>query len=254
MNVATVATPMDMERDEIIKSYAPLVKIIASRLAIRLPAHIDINDLISVGITGLIEAIDRYDPSRGVKMETYISFRIKGAMLDELRRVDWVPRSVRQKVRHFEEEYLRVESKLGRMPTEEEMAEALGKDEVGFQKFLREINGAAILSLEDMGFHGDGDERNIMECIADPKGEDPFKSLHLKETKKLLAGVIDELPKKERLVLSLYYYEDLNLKEIGKVLEVTESRVCQLHGQAILKLKAKLKMPRHEDGWLHGES
>ncbi len=246
MNSAGLATATKLDRETVIKEYAQLVKIIATRMAIRLPSHIDINDLISVGVTGLIEAFDRYDPTRGVKMETYLSFRIKGAMLDELRRVDWVPRSVRQKVRLYEEEYLKVEAKLGRVPTEDEMAEVLDMNMEEFQKFLKEINGVAVLSLEDMGINDDGDERNIMECIADPKSKDPFANVHLKEVKKLIGKAIDELPKKERLVLSLYYYEDMNLKEIGRILNVTESRVCQLHSQAILKLKAKIKISKTE--------
>jgi len=242
MKPARLVTTQKMDRDAIIMEYAPLVKVIALRLAIRLPPHIDINDLIGMGITGLIEAIDRFDPGRGVRMETYLSFRIRGAMLDGLRRMDWVPRSVRQRIRQFEEKYIEMETRLGRTPTEEEMARSLGMDGEGFQRFLKEASGGAILSLEELGFDGEGNERRILECIADPNGEDPITHLGLKEIRDCLARAIEELPEKERLVLSLYYYEDLNLKEIGKVLGVTESRVCQLHSQAIFRLKGKLKV------------
>ncbi len=234
-------TCFTMDRDAVIKQYAPLVKIIANKLAVRLPSSVDINDLISVGIAGLIEAVDRFDPERGVKIETYLSFRIRGAMLDELRRMDWVPRSIRQKTKQLEEEYVRCERKLGRTPTEEEMAEHFGMNGEELRKFMLKANGFAVLSLEDIGFRGNGEARNVLECIADPNGNDPFQSVNFKEVGRLLGKVIDELPEKERLVLSLYYYEDLNLKEIGEVIGVTESRICQLHSQAILRLKGKLK-------------
>ena len=229
------------EREEVIRKYATLVKIIASRLAMRLPAHVDMDDLINVGIAGLLEAIDRYDPSRGVKIETYLSIRIRGAMLDELRRMDWVPRSVRQKRREVEEAYIKLESTLNREPTEEELAEYLGMDSEEYQRFLQESSCLAFISLEDLGLQDGDEERSILECIGDPKAVDPFSQLNFKEVKELLARAIEELPEKERLVLSLYYYEDLNLKEIGKILEVSESRVSQIHSQAILRLKAKLR-------------
>ena len=236
----------DLSRDELVNEYAYLVKIIASRLAIRLPSHIDINDLISVGIAGLIEAIDRFDPSRGVKMETYLSFRIRGAMLDELRRMDWVPRSVRQKARQLEEECAKIEARVGRAPTEEEIAEQMGMDHEELHRFLQDASGIAVLNLEDLGLNRNGEDRDILECIADPNSEDPFTEMRLKETQEMLGRIIDELPERERLVLSLYYYEELNLKEIGEVLGVTESRVCQLHSQAILRLKGKLKRLKNE--------
>lgn len=227
-------------KDALIREHAPLVKIIASRLAVRLPNHIDINDLISVGIEGLIKALDRFDPSKGVKMETYLSFRIRGAMLDELRNMDWVPRSVRQKVKQLEAEYLRIEAKLGRPPMDEEIAACFGMDEKEYQKFLKDAGGAAVLSLEDMGIGEDGEQKNILECIADSNSKDPIVNLNIEEIKRHLTMAVNELPEKERFVLSLYYYDELNLKEIGKVLGITESRVCQIHSQAILRLKAKL--------------
>ncbi len=229
------------ERDSFTMEYAPLVKIIAMRLAMRLPSHIDVEDLINVGVAGLLESIDRFDASRGVKIETYLTFRIKGAMLDELRRLDWLPRSVRQKARHLEEEFQALENTLGRSPVEEEMAEHLGIGMDEYYKLLNDASGTAVLSLDDMGFSRGEDARNILECISDPNCVDPVAELDLKENKVILSRTIDELPEKEKLVLSLYYYEDLNLKEIGKVLGVSESRVSQLHTQAILKLKTRLR-------------
>ncbi|MEE9543438.1 MAG: FliA/WhiG family RNA polymerase sigma factor [Thermodesulfobacteriota bacterium] len=229
------------ERDAFVMEYAPLVKVIALRLAMRLPPHIELDDLINVGIAGLLEAIDRFDSSKGVKIETFLSFRIKGAMLDELRRLDWLPRSVRQKARKLEKDFIACEAKLGRMPTEEDLAAHLGMELEEYYKFIHEASGLSVLNLEDMGFGRDDDERNILDIIADPRSKDPMVQLQLSECKRELATAIDSLPEKEKLVLALYYYEDLNLKEIGFVIGVSESRVCQLHTQAILKLKGKLK-------------
>ncbi len=229
------------ERDKITMSFAPLVKIIATRLAMRLPPHIEIDDLINVGIAGLIEAIDRFDPTKGVKVETFISFRVKGAMLDELRKMDWMPRSVRQKARKLEEEFVECELKLGYAPSDEEMAIFLEMELEDYYKLLHDASGASIMSFEDMGYTRGEDERNIMECIADPNCEDPVAELNLAETRHLLSNAIEELSEKEQLVLSLYYFDDLNLKEVGKVIGVSESRVCQLHSQAVIRLKGKLK-------------
>ncbi len=229
------------ERDAFVMKYAPLVKVIALRLAMRLPPHIELDDLINVGIAGLLDAIDRFDASKGVKIETFLSFRIKGEMLDELRRLDWLPRSVRQKARKLEKNFIKCEAKLGRVPGDEDLAEYLEMDLEEYYKYVHEASGLAVLNLEDMGFGREEDERNILDIIADPRSKDPMVQLQLSECKKALASAIDSLPEKEKLVLALYYYEDLNLKEIGFVIGVSESRVCQLHTQAIIKLKGKLK-------------
>lgn len=229
------------DKEACIKEYAHIVKIIAYRLAVRLPPHIDVNDLISVGIIGLIDALDAFDPDRGVKIETYLSIRIKGAMLDELRRMDWLPRSIREKSKQLEREYVVMEAKLGRHPTDEEMAESFDMDEEEFQKLLHKVSAAGVISIEDLGINEDGDKMDMLECLADPAGEDPVARLQLQETNSRLAMAIDELPEKERLVLALYYYDELNLKEIGMAINLTESRVCQLHSQAVHRLKGKLK-------------
>lgn len=241
MNQQEMTRRKSAERDAFIMDYAPLVKVIALRLAMRLPPHIEVDDLINVGIAGLIEAIDRFDPDKGVKIETFLSFRIKGSMLDELRKLDWLPRSVRQKARKLEKDFIQCEAKLGRIPTDEDLAEYIGIDIEEYHKLIHEASGVAVLNFEDMGFGRDSDERNILDIIADPRSKDPLVQLHLTECKNELATAIDALPEKERLVLALYYYEDLNLKEIGFVLGVSESRICQLHTQAIVKLKGKLK-------------
>lgn len=233
-----------IDKQNLIKQHAPLAKIIAYRLAMRLPRHIDINDLINAGIVGLIEAIDRFDPSKGVKLETFVSIRIRGAMLDELRAMDWMSRGVRQKSNQLEDVCKILEAKLGRTPTEDELCESLGMEQEEFYELLNSVNSASFLSLEDLGLNNSGKEKNILDCIADPDAKDPCEVLDLHETKEILVNAINSLPEKERLVLSLYYYEEMNLKEIGKVLNLTESRVCQLHSQAIVKLKTKLKKGR----------
>jgi RNA polymerase sigma factor for flagellar operon FliA len=241
MNQAELTEKIGTDRDSFVMEYAPLVKVIALRLAMRLPPHIEVEDLINVGIAGLIEAIDRFDSAKGVKIETFLSFRIKGAMLDELRRLDWVPRSVRQKARKLEKDFVHCEEKLGRMPSDEEMAEYMNMNIEEYYRFIHDANGVSMLNIEEMGIGRLGDERSVLDIIADPKSKDPSLHLYLNECRKELAGAINALPEKERLILSLYYYEDLNLKEIGYVLGVSESRVCQLRIQAIVRLKGKLK-------------
>jgi RNA polymerase sigma factor for flagellar operon FliA len=242
MNYGDIPTEAGLNnRDAFVMEYAPLAKVIALRLAMRLPPHIEVDDLINVGIAGLLEAIDRFDESKGVKIETFLSFRIKGAMLDELRRLDWLPRSVRQKAKKLERDFAECEAQLGRAPNDEDLADHLGMGIEEYHKYIHEASGLAVLNLEDMGFGRDDDERNILDIIADPRSKDPMVQLQLSECKKELAKAIDSLPEKEKLVLALYYYEDLNLKEIGFVIGVSESRVCQLHTQAIIKLKGKLK-------------
>ncbi len=229
------------DREYLIKQHAPLAKIIAYKLAMRLPSHVNVDDLINAGIIGLIEAIDRFDPSKGVKLETFVSIRIRGAMLDELRAMDWMSRGIRQKSNQLEEVCANLLVKLGRTPTEDELCKNLGIEQEEFYELLNQINSVSFLSLEDLGLNGSGKNKDILECIADPDAKDPCEILNLHETKEILANTINNLPEKERLVLSLYYYEEMNLKEIGKVLNLTESRVCQLHSQAIIKLKTRLK-------------
>lgn len=230
------------ERDSLIIEYSPLIKHIASRIAVRLPPHIERDDLISAGVIGLIDAIEKYDPSKETKFRTYAEIRIKGAILDELRSLDWVPRTIRQKANNLSNVYAELEQELGRAADDEEVANHLGISMEEFYETLRNSSGVSLLSLEDLGGKSsDGEKRDLLECLAGTKEGDPETLAKIGEIKKVIAKAIDELPEKERLLVSLYYYEDLNMKEIGKVMGITESRVSQIHTKATLRLKGKLK-------------
>ncbi len=230
----------DMEG--VILEYAPLIKYIAYRIAVRLPPYIDINDLISSGIIGLMDAIEKYDPSRGAKFRTYAEFRIKGAMLDELRSLDWIPRSVRQKASELENVYFKLEQRLGRAAYDEEVADALNIDMDEYFNILKKASPIPIFSFDDL-WDGDkgGEKKNSLDCLADSKDSDPQTSLKLNEIKNIIARAIDGLPEQERIMVSLYYYEELTMKEIGEVLGITESRISQIHTKAVLRLRGKLK-------------
>lgn len=230
--------PLDRER--FIKEHAPQVKYIAQRLAAKLPSQVEIDDLISTGIMGLLDAIDKYDPKKGVKFGTYAQFRIKGAMIDSLREMDWVPRSVRDRADEIAKVYSSLEEKFGRPAAEAEVADYLGISVDELMETLGELNGSAILSIEDLSVNQDIDG-NILDIVADENGIDPQSILGDRELKQVLGKAIDGLSEKERLVVALYYYEELTMKEIGVVLNVTESRVCQLHNQAMLRLKGRLR-------------
>lgn len=239
-NARVVPMDDDPMRNQIIMDYAPLIKYIAQRIAARLPSNIDINDLFSAGVIGLMDAIDKYDPSRDNKFKTYAEFRIRGAILDELRNQDWVPRSVRESNKREERARLELEHKLGRPASEKEVAEHLQVSlEEYHEKSLR--TRVAMLSLEELGGSSAGDKKSLLECLENPNSVNPFTQLKIKGVRELIMKTVEDLPEKQKLVLSLYYYEDLNLKEIGKILDVTESRVSQLHTQAVQKMRQKLK-------------
>jgi RNA polymerase sigma factor for flagellar operon FliA len=230
-------------RDRLILTYAPLVKYVAGRLGSGLPAHVDDDDLISYGLLGLIGAIERYDPARDVKFETYAIARIKGSIIDELRALDWVPRSVRARARDIERSIADLERKLHRAPTDEEIAERLGVsvDELG--ESLVDISRSSIAALDELwtvNTGGGGDQVALIDTIEDTEAPDPQGSLSQTEMKEAVGEAIARLPDREKLVVTLYYYEELTLREIGEVLGVTESRVSQLHTKAILRLKARL--------------
>ena len=241
--VSAVEEPMSSveKRKRLIEEHAHLVKYIAYRLAMRLPAHVNVRDLISAGTVGLIEAIDRFDSARGVKLETFAYTRIKGAMLDELRAVDWVSPSIRQKARQLQEIYTTLEARLNRPPTEEETAKALEISVEDLLTILSKIQGAAVISIEDLSKSWCEREEDYLDCLHDVREEGPEEAMNVNELKGILGKAIDVLPEKERLVLSLYYYDELTLKEVGKVMGLTESRICQLHSQAVLRLKGRLK-------------
>lgn len=228
-------------RDELILNYSPLVKYVAGRLASSLPQTVDTADLISYGIFGLIDAIEKFDPDRAIKFETYAISRIKGAIIDELRAMDWVPRSVRSRAREIEAAYVALENKLRRVPSDQEVADYMKVTTKEFQDLLAKLSYTSVVSFEELWVGGERDEgQNAVGSIRDDTAEDPVAIFETGEIKEILAAAIDKLPDRERTVIALYYYEGLTLKEIGQVLGVTESRVSQLHTKAVLRLRAKL--------------
>jgi RNA polymerase sigma factor for flagellar operon FliA len=229
-------------RDRLILTYAPLVKYVAGRLGSGLPAHVDEGDLVSYGLLGLIGAIERYDPDRDVKFETYALARIKGSIIDELRALDWVPRSVRARARDIERAIAELERKLHRAPTDEEISEKLGVSVDELDESLTDISRSSIGALDELWTvsSSGGDQIALIDTIEDTEAVDPQGSLSQTEMKEAIGEAIARLPEREKLVVTLYYYEELTLREIGEVLGVTESRVSQLHTKAILRLKARL--------------
>jgi len=228
--------------DQIVQEFSPMIKYVANRIALRLPPHIEVDDLVSVGAIGLMDAIEKYDPSRGAKFKTYAEFRVRGSILDELRSLDWVPRSVRQKASHLDAVANKLQSKLGRPPEDEEMAEEMKVTLDELFDTINETRNMPLLSLEDLGVANDsGDKQSLLDTLAGKSGVDPQTQLRLNELKTLIASAIDTLPEKERLMVSLYYYEELTMKEIGEVLGITESRISQIHSKAVYRLRTKLK-------------
>lgn len=230
-------------KDQIIVEYAPLVKFIAQKIASRLPSNIELDDLISCGVIGLMDAIDKYDPSRDNKFKTYAEFRIRGSILDELRSQDWVPRSVREKAKIIEKTYVKLEGELGRPASDEEMCKSLNLNLEEFHDLIKQSKSISLLNIDDVVSFAGSDKKLMASLMDERRSLNPLAAVTHQNMQEVMKDAIKELPEKQRLVLSLYYYEDLNLKEIGQVLDVTESRVSQLHTQAILKVRAKL---RHE--------
>jgi RNA polymerase sigma factor for flagellar operon FliA len=228
------------QKDKLIMEYAPLIKFIAQKIAVRLPSHIELDDLISSGVIGLMDAIEKYDPERDNKFKTYAEFRIRGAILDELRSQDWVPRSVRDKAKLLDRTLVQLEAELGRAPQDEEVAERLNVTVEEYYDLINQVRPVSVLSIDETSTFSSVDKVSILNLLESCKLNNPFIQLKLKSVKQIVTKAIEELPERQRLVLSLYYYEDLNLKEIGKVLRVTESRVSQLHAQAVVRLRSKL--------------
>ena len=226
-------------RDEVLRRHLPLVRRVVQRLAARKPPHIEIDDLVSWGIVGLLDAIKKYDPRKEASFPTYAQFRIRGAVLDHLRSLDWVPRSVRQKASLIEKVAHGLEGTLGRPPTEEEIAEELGVSLDDYQELLARIGEMTLFSIEDLGFRN-GEERFRLERPAADDDIDPLGALLTRERVDLVGEAIKRLPEREQVVVSLYYHEELTMKEVGTVLGLTESRVSQLHSQAMLRLKGHL--------------
>jgi RNA polymerase sigma factor for flagellar operon FliA len=228
-------------RDAFVKQYAPLVKYVAGKVAMGMPHNVEFDDLVGFGVFGLIDAINKFDPEKHVKFKTYAVTRIRGAIFDELRSIDWVPRSVRQKAREIEDTVQRLEASLGRSASDQEIAAEMGMDIDEYHRAMVKISGTSIMSLNDVWYSGEeNDKISIVDSIESPQSLNPDIIVEKEEIKKVIVEAINELPEKEKKVLVLYYYEDLTLKEIGKVLEVTESRISQLHTKAIMRLRAKL--------------
>ncbi len=230
-------------RERLVLAYSPLVKYVAGRMASGLPAHVEESDLISYGLLGLISAVERFEPEREIKFETFAVTRIKGAIIDELRSLDWVPRSVRAKAREIERANAKLEHKLQRAPTDAEMAAALHLSVEDFQASLTQIANSSIVALDELWTLSDasGDQVSLLDTIEDPGAVDPSQEMDTSEMRDRLADAVARLPEREKLVIALYYYENLTLREIGEVLGVTESRVSQLHTKAVLRLKSGLQ-------------
>src|SRR5215470_10599003 len=226
------------ERDALIHETLPLIKHIAHRVAIKLPSNVEIRDLINAGVIGLLDAIEKFEPERNIKFKTYAEVRIRGAILDSLRDLDWAPRSLRKKSKDLERTYSELTQKLGRPATDEEVCEAMGENIENFHALIDQVHGLTIGSFENLS--DSEDSENYINYYPDDGSNDPYAKFETNELTTLLAEAIEELPEKERLVLSLYYYEEFTMKEIGALLGVNESRVSQLHTKATLRLRGKL--------------
>ncbi len=240
--------PQNETRDALILEHLPQIKYIAHRISAKLPSHVELNDLISAGVLGLLDAVEKFDPERGVKFKTYAELRVKGAILDSLRNLDWAPRSLRKRSKDLEKVYKELEQRLGRPATDKEVCDELGITLEEFFELVDQIKGLNLGSFHEMA--SQEDDRNgepLVKYVPDAPQMDPFFVYHKSEIRNLLAGAIDTLPKKERLVVSLYYYDELTMKEIGKVLGVNESRVSQLHTKAMLRLRNKLRKIKQDD-------
>jgi len=229
-------------RERLVLTYSPLVKYVAGRMSSGLPAHVEESDLISYGLIGLISAIERFEPEREFKFETYAIPRVRGAILDELRSVDWVPRSVRARAREIARVNVKLEHRLQRAPTDEEMASELGLEMDDFQDALIQISNSTIAALDELWTISDasGDQVSLLDTLQDPAAPDPAQMADAAALKDRVADAIAGLPEREKLVIALYYYENLTLREIGDVLGVTESRISQLHTKAVLRLRGHI--------------
>lgn len=233
-------------RDKLIIQYSPLVKYVAGRVGVGLPRNVEQADLVSFGVFGLIDAIEKFDPERGYKFETYAIARIKGAILDELRSIDWVPRSVRSKARTLERAMAKLEAQHHRPPTDQEVASEMGVTEQQLQTTLSQISFVGVAALDEMLSGGDrGESVTLGDTVAD-SGDGPMGVYEVEEMRQILAESINRMPEREKIVLTLYYYEGLTLAEIGRVLSVTESRVCQIHTKAVLQLRSRLSAAERE--------
>lgn len=232
------------EKEALFAEFSASIKYIAQRLAARLPVNVELGDLIDAGVIGLLDAAQKFDEGREIQFKTYAEYRIRGAMLDELRKNDWLPRSIRKKSNHLEQVYREYEQKLKRPPTAGELARALDMDLEDYFALLREATTGAVVHFEALGKvveAGTGWEERLYRLVQVTKGNDPFLAVQFHDMIEYVAGQIDKLPEKERLVITLYYHEELTMKEVGAILGVSESRVSQLRSQAVLRLRAWMK-------------
>lgn len=228
-------------RDELIMSHLSLVKFLVGRISAKLPHHLDQQDLMSVAVIGLITAAERFDPSRGIQFKTFAEKRIMGSIMDELRAQDWLPRTLREKYKRLEQEFAALEQKLGRNPNSEEVAAAMGMDLDKYFQLIEEVHSLSFMSLEDCQEDDEGSPFGFLNFLSDNGAENPQNRMMAKQLLQGLGDAIEALPEKERLVITLYYYEELNLKEIGEIMGLTESRISQLHSQAVIRLRVKMK-------------
>ncbi len=227
------------ERQKLIEEYTVLIRFIAKKISVRLPANIDLEDLVSSGVIGLMDAIKKYDPSRDNKFKTYAEFRIRGSILDELRAQDWVPRSIRDKSKMLERATSNLEAELGRAPTDIEISERLGLTISEYHNLVNQVRPVNVISIDEASTFSSVDRKSFLNLLQGDS--DPFTYLDVKSIRTAIKKVIESLPERQRIVLSLYYYEGFNLRKIGAILNVTESRVSQLHAQALKRLKVKLE-------------
>ena len=232
-------------RDALIDNYVYLVRYVAGKMSMSVPPSVEIDDLVSSGVVGLMDAIEKYDPGRDTKFETYAVSRIRGAIVDDLRSLDWVPRSVRRKARLLEDAYSYLESELHRPASDQEVSERLNMTVDELRAITEEVASAGLLSLDDFVGNQDGEKTTrVIDLVTSKNGDSPSSSIEVEEMREMLAKSIINLPEKERTVLALYYYEDMTLKEIGRTLGVSESRVSQIHTKAMLRLKGRLRLVR----------
>jgi RNA polymerase sigma factor for flagellar operon FliA len=238
----TVCIDNEQERNQLILDHLPMIKFIATRIANRLPPNVQVEDLIEAGIIGLLDAIEKFDASKEVKFKTYAEFRIRGAILDELRAQDWTPRSVHQKVKRVERAYIDVEQRTGRTATDEEIANEMNIPLDKYHKLINQIRNVSIVSLEDLTKVLPMDEReNILDCLKSPQDESIYERVNLKQIKDLLSEAINELHPKDQMILSLYYWDELTMKEIGSIMGLAESTISERHTKAMIILKQKLR-------------
>ena len=243
------ASGRESAREALILNYSPLVKYVAGRVAVGLPANIEQADLVSYGIFGLIDAIEKYELDRGIKFETYAISRIRGAIIDELRAIDWVPRSVRYKAREVEKAYTALENKLKRPPSDAEIAGEMDISTEELGNIYTQLSSVSLVALDELMSveGGQGDKLSLVETLEDTRTTGPVESIESAEMKNILTTAINRLPEREKIVITLYYYEGLTLAEIGKVLGVTESRICQMHTKAVLAMRGKISEATETD-------